>query len=71
MQQRGKDPHFGAGKSLYKVQEKILDVAGPLTCLWADLINKQASVSAEDTLLLTQWVLVLLGSASHAITVER
>ena len=71
MQQRGKDPHFGSEKSLYKVEEKILDVVGPLTCLWADLLNKQASVSAEDTLLLTQRALVLLGSASHAITVER
>ena len=71
MQQRGKDPHFGSEKSLYKVQEKILDVDRPLTCLWADLLNKQASVSAEDTLLLTQRALVLLGSASHAITVER
>lgn len=41
-----------------------------LTCIWADL-NKQASVSAEDTLLLTQLALVLVGSMPHAITVER
>lgn len=71
MQQRGKDPHFGSKKSLYNLRGKILDVVGPLTCLWADLLNKLASVSAEDTLLLTQQALVLLGSASHAITVER
>ena len=40
-----------------------------MTCIWADL-NKQASVSAEDTLLLTQLALVLVGSVPHAITVE-
>jgi hypothetical protein len=26
---KGKDPHFGAEKSLYKIQEHLLDVAGP------------------------------------------
>lgn len=36
---KGKDPHFGAEKSLYKIQENLLDIAGPLTCLWADLIT--------------------------------
>jgi len=46
-------------------------VAGPLTCLWADVLNKEAKVSQEDTLLLLQRALVLLGSASHAITLER
>ena len=56
-------------KSLYKIQ--LLDVTGPLTCLWADLLNKEAKVSWEDTLLLLQWALVLLGSTSHAITLER
>ena len=48
----------------------MLDVAGPLTSLWADL-NKEARVSAEGTLLLVQRALVLLGSASHAISHER
>ena len=68
---RGKDPHFGSKKSLYKLQEQLLDVAGPLTCLWADLLNKEATVSPEDILLLLQRALVLLGSASHAIFLER
>ena len=68
---RGKDPHFGSEKSLYKLQEQVLDIAGPLTCLWADLINKEANFSPEDTLLLVQRALVLLGSASHSISLER
>ena len=71
LKMKGKDPHFGSEKSLYKLQEQLLDVAGPLTCLWADLLNKEARVSAEDTLLLMQRALVLLGSASHAISQER
>ena len=48
-----------------------MDVVGPLTCLWADLLNKEAKVSTEDTLLLIQRAIVLLGSTSHSITVER
>lgn len=52
MKRKGKDPHFGTEKTLFKVQEQLLDATGPLTCLWADLLNKEAKVSAEDTLLL-------------------
>ena len=68
---KGKDPHFGQEKSLFKLQEAVLDVAGPLTCLWGDLLNEQARVSTEDILMLIQRSLVLLGSASHAISQER
>ena len=33
----GKDPHFGAERSLFKLQLQLLDMAGgPLTCLWAE-----------------------------------
>ena len=71
LKKKGKDPHFGAEKSLYKVQEQLLDVAGPLTCLWADLLNKEANISPEDILLLIQRALVLLGSTSHSISQER
>lgn len=71
LRRKGKDPHFGSEKSLYKLQEHVLDVAGPLTCLWADLINKEAKVSTEDTMLLVQRALVLLGSVSHSISQER
>ena len=52
LKSKGKNPHFGVEKSLYRIQEQLLDVAGPLTCLWADLLNKEAKVSTEDVLLL-------------------
>ena len=67
----GKNPHFGAEKSLFKIQERILEMAGPLTCLWSDMLNQTATVKQEDVLLLIQRVLVLLGGASHSITQER
>jgi len=67
----GKDPHFGPVKFLFKFQEQLLEIAGPLTCLWADMLNHNATVKQEDVLLLLQKVLVLLGGASHSITQER
>ena len=48
-----------------------MDATGPLTCLWSDLLNKEAKVSSEDILLLIQCALVLLGSASHTVSQER
>ena len=42
----------------------------PLTCLWGDLLNKDAKVSAESILLLVQCALVLLNS-SHAMSHEH
>ena len=33
LKRKGKDPHLGAEKSLYKIQEQLLNVAGPLMCL--------------------------------------
>ena len=41
LKKKGKSPLFGAEKSLYKIQDQLLGVAGPLTCLWADLLNKK------------------------------
>ena len=67
LKRKGKDPHFGAEKSLYKIQE-MLELVGPLTCLWADLLNESAKVTPEDTLLLIQQA---LGSASHSISLEK
>ena len=61
----GKDPPFGAERSLYKLQDQLLDMAGLLTCLWADMVNKTAEVKSQNVALLIQRVLVLLGSASH------
>ena len=56
---------------MYKLQEALLDVSGPLMCLWSDLTNPQAEVSKKETLLLTQCALVLLGSPSNAVNLER
>lgn len=67
LKSKGKDLHFGAEKSLYKIQDQLMDVAGPLTCLWADLLNKEGETSPEDVLLLIPRALVLVGSTSHAI----
>ena len=71
LKQKGKDAHFGSEKTLYRIQEQLLDTAGPLTCLWADLLNKDATVSREDMVMLVQRALVLFGSVSNAITLER
>lgn len=68
---KGKDPHFGQEKSLYRIQEAVLDVSAPLACLWGDLLNEEAKYSKQDLLMLIQRSLVLLGSASHAISQER
>ena len=71
IKQADKDQHFRVEKSLYKLQEQILDIAGLLTCLWVDLLNQDVTVKPEDLILLLQRVLVLLGSASHNISQER
>ena len=70
LRQKGKDTFFGSWKTLYGVQEQLLDTAGPLSCLWADLLNKDATVSKEDIVMLVQRALVLLGSASNTITLK-
>ena len=71
LRQKGKDAFFGSERTLYRVQEQLLDTAGPLSCLWADLLSKDATVSREDIVMLVQRALVLLGSASNTITLER
>ena len=67
----GKDPHFGAERSLYRLQHQLLDMVGPLTCLWADMTSKDVEVKPQEIILLIQRVLVLSGSVSHSITQER
>ena len=71
LKSKGKDPHFGQEKVLYKLQEALLDVSSPLMCLWEDLTNPRAEVSRKETMLFTQHALVLLGSASNAVNLER
>ena len=46
-------------KSLYRIQEQLLGVAGPLTCLWGDLLDKGTNGGPEEILLLVQRALVL------------
>jgi len=67
----GRDPHFGVEKRLFKFQDQILDMAGPLTCLWVDLLDQNITVKQEEIILLLQRVLVLLGSTSYNITQEK
>ena len=71
LKRKGKDPHFRSKKTLYKLQGQVLDLAGPLNCLWADLLNADAKAKREDVLLLVQRILVLLGSLTNSITQKR
>ena len=68
---KGKDPQFGTEKVLYKIQQQLLEVTGPLTCLWSDLIGPGDRPNNEQIVQLLQSALVLVGSASHNISVER
>ena len=43
----GKDPLFGQERSLFKLHDQLLDMAGPLTCLWADMANKDVKVNPQ------------------------
>ena len=45
---KGKDSFLGGEKSLYKIQNQLLDATEPLTRLWSDLLNKKAKVSSEE-----------------------
>ena len=67
LSKKGKDPQFGSEKTLYKIQEQLLEVTRPLACLWLDLTKP----TNEQIVQLIQRALVLVGSTSHAISVER
>jgi len=56
----GKDPHYGAERSLFNLQKQLLDLSG------APYLPKP-----QEVVLLIQRVLVLLGSTSHSISQER
>ena len=47
-----KDLHFGQEKTLFNIQEELLKVGGPLTCLWADMINLEVEADKEKIALL-------------------
>jgi len=46
-------------------------VAGPLTCIWAHLLDPDEEPDRDQLKLVIQRALVLLGSASHSISLER
>ena len=46
---KGKDPHLGSEKSLYRIQDQVLEVTGRLTCLWADFLNTRMPLQARKT----------------------
>jgi len=48
-----------------------LEVADPLACLWADILNPEADLRAGEVLCLLQRALVLLGNTSYGIYIER
>jgi len=68
---KGKSPILDRRKHYSISRRNSLKVGGPLTCLWADMINPEAEADKESIALLVQRALVLLGSASHSITLER
>ena len=47
LKRKGKEPHFGSEKTLYKLQGQVLDLPGSLTSLWADLLIVDAKVKRE------------------------
>jgi len=71
LKSKGKDPRFGAEQSLYRIQEQLLEVTGPLTSLWVDLLRPDRELTKEEVVHQIQRALVLVGSTSHAINVER
>ena len=68
LKSKGKDLWNGAERNLYKIQEQLLDVTGPLTSLWVKLLQSDVEPTKQEIVLR---LLVLLGSTSHAINVER
>ena len=52
-------------------QEQLLEVTSPLTYLWADLTQVDDRPTHEQIVLLLQRALVLVGSTSHSISMER
>ena len=71
LQKKSLDSKFGSKKTLFKLQEQLLEVTGPLTCLWHDLFRPDSRPSNDQIIHLLQRTLVLVGGKSQAINVER
>ena len=67
----------GEDAELSKIQTALLRVCGPMTCLWAELIdndllsNPEATVNVHDVLNIIQRSLVLLGNANELVSQLR
>jgi len=61
----GKDLHFGAE---FTLQSQLLDMAGPVTCLWSDLKASTAEVKPRKVILLIKRVFAVLSNASDSTT---
>ena len=49
LSRKGKDPQFGLERTLYNVEDQLLEVADPLTCLWADILNPDVAESTGSS----------------------
>lgn len=58
LKSKGKDPYFGAERNLYKIQEQLLEVTGPLVSLWVELLQPDAELTKEEVVLQLQRALV-------------
>ena len=56
---------------MFKLQKQVVDVASPLTCLWAHLLNPDEEPDVEQLKLVIQRALVLPRNTSHFISLER
>jgi len=71
IRKKGKNPQFGTERCLFNLQEELLGVTGPLTCLWADLLNPTSDLTKEDIIFQVQRALCMVGSTYHSMNVER
>ena len=62
-------PSFWDGEEMFKVPEQVLEVAGPLSCLWANLLNPDEEPDREQLKLVIQRALVLLGSECFTLNI--
>jgi len=71
IRKKGRNPQFGTERCLYNLQQELLEVTGPLTCLWSDLLNPTANPTKEEIILQLQRALCLVGSTYHSTNVEQ
>ena len=70
IRQKGQDPHFGSEHTMFNLQEQLLEVVGPLTCIWVHPLDPDEEPDRDQLKLVIQRALVLLGSALHSFSLE-